>query len=213
MNWLPGFHLEWLNHVPHGRHHLPTTIVWNSPVKELIGSLMVSSFLLPASGTLFLLLYFQLPSTFLPSKGKSITTLGTRWHDFFYYLFRYFLNLFYPVHCLSFPFLRDADSRKGTLCPFCVPIHIKKRKKLIFYSLQCFHLEWRWDLHLLGSCLRSAHYKHPLRFFNLNCTIKNWMICCFLFYAGTSRTWLKRWGIFLIINIGSSWVLNSWTFY
>ena len=27
-----------------------------------------------------------------------------------------------------FLFLRDADSRKGTLCPFCVPIHKKKNK-------------------------------------------------------------------------------------
>ena len=124
MNWLPAFHLQWLGHVPHGRHHLPTTIVWNSPMQELIGSVMVSSFLLPAFGTLSLLLYFRLPSTFLPSKGKSITTLGTRWYDFFfYYPFRYFINLFYSFHCLSFPFLRDADSRKGTLCPFCVPIH------------------------------------------------------------------------------------------
>ena len=40
----------------------------------------------------------------------------------FYYAFRYFINLFYSFDCLSFPFLRDADSRKGTLCPFCVPI-------------------------------------------------------------------------------------------
>ena len=36
---------------------------------------------------------------------------------------------FYSFHCLSFPFLRDADWRKGTLCPFCVPIHKKKKKK------------------------------------------------------------------------------------
>ena len=43
--------------------------------------------LLPAFGTLSLLLYFRLPSTFLPSKGRSITTLGTKWHDFFYYPF------------------------------------------------------------------------------------------------------------------------------
>ena len=42
--------------------------------------------------TLSLPLYFQLPSTFLPSKGKSITTLGARWHDFFFIrLFRCFL--------------------------------------------------------------------------------------------------------------------------
>ena len=57
-----------------------------------------------------------------PSKGRPITTLGTRRHDFFYYPFRYFINLFYPFHCLSFPFLRDADSRE-----FCVTIHKKKR--------------------------------------------------------------------------------------
>ena len=129
MNWPPVFHLQWLGHVPYGRHHLPTTIVWNSPMQELIGSVMVSSLLLPAFGTLSLLLFFQLPSAFLPSKGRSITTLGTRWHDFFYYPFRYFINLFCSFHCLYFPFLRDADSRKGTLCLFCVPIQKKKKKK------------------------------------------------------------------------------------
>ena len=36
----------------------------------------------------------------------TITTLGTRWHDFFfYYPFKYFINLFYFLHCLSFLFL------------------------------------------------------------------------------------------------------------
>ena len=83
MNWPPVFHLQWLSHVPHGRHHLPTTIVWNSPMQELISSVMASSLLLPTFGTLSLLLYFRLPSTFLPSIGRFITTLGTRWHDFF----------------------------------------------------------------------------------------------------------------------------------
>ena len=86
-NWQPVFHLQWLGHIPHGRHHLPTTILWNSPMQELIGSVMVSSLLPPAFGTLSLLLYFWLPSTFFPSKDRSITTLGTRWHDFFCYLF------------------------------------------------------------------------------------------------------------------------------
>ena len=74
MNWPPVFHLQWLGHVPHGRHHLPTTIVWNSPMQELIGLVMVSSLPLPAFGALSLLLHFRFPSTFLPSKGKSITT-------------------------------------------------------------------------------------------------------------------------------------------
>ena len=62
MNWPPVFHLLWLGHVPHVRQHLPTTIVWNSPMQELIGSVMIFSPLLPAFGTLSLLLYFQLPS-------------------------------------------------------------------------------------------------------------------------------------------------------
>ena len=30
---------------------------------------------------------------------------------------------------LLFLFSRDADLRKGTLCPFCIPIHKKKKKK------------------------------------------------------------------------------------
>ena len=130
MNWPPVFHLQWLGHVPHVRQHLPTTIAWNSPMRELIGSEMVSSLLLLAFGTLSLLLYFQLPSTFLPSKGRSITTLGTRWHDFFLLIFLDILqNCFNLYITLLFLFSRDADSRKGTLCPFCVPIHKKKKKK------------------------------------------------------------------------------------
>ena len=75
-------------------------------------------------------LWNSLPSAVFPasSKGRSITTLGTRWHNFFYYSFRYFIKLFYSLHYTSFLFSRDADSRKGTLCPFCVPIHKKKKK-------------------------------------------------------------------------------------
>ena len=33
----------------------------------------------------------------------------------------------------KFFFLRDADSRKSTLCLFCVPIHKKKKKKERFH--------------------------------------------------------------------------------
>ena len=47
---------------------------------------------------------------------------------FFITIFRYFIILFYSFHCLSFPFPRNADSRKGALCPFCVSI-LKKKKK------------------------------------------------------------------------------------
>ena len=83
-------------------HQVKHSRGWNSPLQELIGSVMVSSLLLPTFGTLSLLLYFRLPSTFLPSKGRSITTLGTRWHDFFfYYHFRYFV-LFFSLPFFSF---------------------------------------------------------------------------------------------------------------
>ena len=108
--WLPVFHLQWLGHVPHVRQHLPTTIVWNSPMRELIGSVMVSSPLLLTFGTLSLLLYFQ-----LPSKGRSITTLGTRWH-FFLYSFLDILQ-FYSLHYTSFPFLKGCRLEKGHIVP------------------------------------------------------------------------------------------------
>ena len=120
MNWPPVFHLQWFGHIPHVRQHLPTTIVWNSPMRELIGSVMVSSPLLLAFGTLSLLLYFRLPSTYLPSKGRSITTLGTRWHDFFFFFitfFRYFTKLFYSLHYTSFPFLKGCRLEKRHIVP------------------------------------------------------------------------------------------------
>ena len=44
-------------------------------------------------------------------------------------LFRYFIKLFYSFKAFLFLFLTDADSIKGTLCPFCVPIHKKKKSK------------------------------------------------------------------------------------
>ena len=33
MNRLSVFHLKWLSHVLHVRHHLSTTIVWNFPMQ------------------------------------------------------------------------------------------------------------------------------------------------------------------------------------
>ena len=131
MNWLPVFHLQWLGHVPHVRQHLPTTIVWNSPMRELIGSVMVSSPLLLTFGTLSLLLYFRLPLTSLPSKGRSITTLGTRWHDFFFFfitLFRYFtIVLFFTLHFFSFS--QGMQTRERAHCARSVFPFIKKNKK------------------------------------------------------------------------------------
>ena len=52
---------------------------------------------------------------------------------FFITVFRYFLLLFYSFHCLYFPFPRDADSRKGSLCLFVYPFK-KKTKKNTFAS-------------------------------------------------------------------------------
>ena len=123
-NWLPVFHLQWLSHVPHSRHRLPTTIVWNSPMQELIGPVIVSSLVLPAFGTYSLLLYF-----WLPSKGRSITTLGTRWHDFFYHLFIYFTFLFYSFYCLSFPFLGMQTRERAHCARSAFPFFKKKKKK------------------------------------------------------------------------------------
>ena len=54
---------------------------------------------------------------------------------FFFYLFRYFIHWFYSFHCLSFSFLSDADLRKGTLCPFCVPIHKNKNKVVVLFLI------------------------------------------------------------------------------
>ena len=110
---------------------MPTTIVWNSPMRELIGSVMVSSPLLLTFGTLSLLLYFRLPSTFLPSKVRSITTLGTRWHDFFFITrFRYFtIVLFFTLHFFSFS--QRMQTRERAHCARSVFPFIKKKKKKV----------------------------------------------------------------------------------
>ena len=101
-------------------------------MRDLIGSVMVSSPLLLTFGTLSLLLYFRLPSTFLPSKGRSNTTLGTRWHDFFFFItrFRYFtIVLFFTLHFFSFS--QGMQTRERAHCARSVPIHEKKKKKKI----------------------------------------------------------------------------------
>ena len=44
-----------------------------------------------------------------------------------------FLDILYNCFItLLFLFSRDADLRKGTLCPFCIPIHKKKKKVASF---------------------------------------------------------------------------------
>ena len=44
LKWLPVFHLQWLGHIQHVRWHLPTTSVWNFPMQELIGLLILGFF-------------------------------------------------------------------------------------------------------------------------------------------------------------------------
>ena len=99
-------------------------------MRELIGLVMVSSPLLLTFGTLSLLLYFRLPLTFLPSKGRSITTLGTRWHDFFFItLFRYFtIVLFFTLHFFSFS--QGMQTRERAHCARSVFPFIKKKKSI-----------------------------------------------------------------------------------
>ena len=60
------------------------------------------------------LLWNSLPSSVFPA------SLGIRWHDFFLLPFLDILYIgFILFIAFLFLFLRDADSRKGTLCPFC----------------------------------------------------------------------------------------------
>ena len=96
MNWLPVFHLRLLDHIPYVGHHLPTIIVCNSPMQEFVSSVMVSSPLFPACGTSPISCFF--PASFsLPWKSRSVTSSGTRWHDFFVgQIFFFFFKQVFP---------------------------------------------------------------------------------------------------------------------
>ena len=87
-------HSTWLGHVPHVRHTFAHTLLCGTlHMRELIGSVMVSSLLLPT-------LWNSLPSFVflasfnLPSFKRQVyhTHFGARWHDFFIFLF--FITLF-----------------------------------------------------------------------------------------------------------------------
>ena len=95
MNWLPTIYVQWFGHIPQVRRNLSTIIVWKFPTQELTGSV---SFL-PSTCCLWnsLRLFSQLPSTFIPSKGGSITTLGTRCNDF---LCLFYFYLFFSTYVL-----------------------------------------------------------------------------------------------------------------
>ena len=47
---------------------------------------------------------------------------------FFITLFRYFINLFYSFHCLSFPFLKDMQIQEGAHGAHSVFPFIKKER-------------------------------------------------------------------------------------
>ena len=99
----------------------------NSPMRELIGSVMVSSPLLPAFGTLSHLLYFRLPSIFLPSKGRSITTLGTDQMAWFFFII--LIRGFIKLHLFSFSYAMQTQERTHCACSVFPFIKKKKKKK------------------------------------------------------------------------------------
>ena len=77
-------------------------------------------------------------------------------------LFRYFIKLFY-LHFFSF-FSRDADSIKGTFCPFCVPIHKKKTSSAFFCNWSLSSVleaaSWRSNTVFTSFYLRDLQYVH-----------------------------------------------------
>ena len=118
MNWPPVFHLLWLGHVPHVRQHLPTTIVWNSPMRELIGSVIFFPLYFPPLelSPLFCISSFLQPS-FLQKAGLSPPQGLDGTIFFFITLFRHFIKLFYSFHYTSFPFLKGCRLEKGHIVP------------------------------------------------------------------------------------------------
>ena len=117
---------------PHStdRHQLTTIIVWNSPVHELIGTVMVSSLLLPAVefSPIFCI------SRFLPSKGRSVTTgpdgifFFFSYSLYYYSSFEYFISLFYSHHCRPFPFLKGCRFKKGHIVSVLCSHSLEKKK-------------------------------------------------------------------------------------
>ena len=99
---------------------------------------MVSPLLLPTFGTLSLLVYFQFPSTFLPSKGRSITTLGTRWDDIFLLLFFIFYKFVLFFSLLFFSFSWGCRLEKGRIVPVLCSQSFKKKKKKKMIYFHCF---------------------------------------------------------------------------
>ena len=76
------------------------------------------------------LLYFWLPLTFLPSKGRSTTTLRTKWHDFFLLPFLDILYKFVLFFFTAFLFLfLGMQTQERAHCARSVFPFIKKKEK------------------------------------------------------------------------------------
>ena len=106
---------------------------------ELIGSVMVSSLLLSR-------LWNSLPSSVFSASFNLSSFKRQVYHHlrdkmacvFFYYPFRYFINLFYSFHCLSFPFLKGCRLKKGHIVP--VLCYHSSKKKIIIIVIINFDL-------------------------------------------------------------------------
>ena len=91
----------------------------------------------------------------------SITTSGTRWHNFFFItLLRYSIHLFYSFHCLSFPF------PKG--CPFCSQSFIKKKKKKKKKKILLLSLTFWLTLKVSSKTEVAIKFPHFFFFFSAN---------------------------------------------
>ena len=98
LKWLPVFHLQWLGHIQHVRCHLPTTIVWNFPMQELISSLMLGFFYSTS--------YLQ---NFLPVSVSSASLNRSSFRRWVYHHFRqqmawFIVNSFFPIYILQCSF-------------------------------------------------------------------------------------------------------------
>ena len=121
-------------------------------------------------------LWNSLPSSVFPAsfnfsffKRQVYHHLRDQMACFFYYPFLdiLFLCLILLIAFL-FLFLRDADSRKGTLCPFCIPIHQKKKEKKTQFSLRTFVL----DLLMLINYSFNKQTTEP----TINCKLESYKV-------------------------------------
>ena len=137
--------------------------VWSFPMQELMGSMMVSSPLLPNCGTLFHLLFSgsfnllsfkrqvyhhlrdQMACVFVSPIFSLYMNIYTYIHT---YIHKYILCPFLIILAINFVitfhflFLRDADSRKGSIFPFCSNSYVKIMLQTGNFFLYNFCFYW-----------------------------------------------------------------------